>query len=123
MEKEMRARVQVAQLPLREKSYEMNFVDDAKLFRQLLEMALQRPFAGNDQLRVRILFLENGEGAERSRDAFLLNQPACLHQAPPSIHRCLTPDKGELLQRNAGAADAQLFLRATKRHEPFRERL
>ena len=100
----------------------MDLGDDAKLFGQFFQMRLERTFARDDELGVGKFLLKNGKGAERSRDPFFRNQPAGLHEAPATVGGSVAADKRKLMQRHAGAVDAQTFRRTAERKQALRQR-
>ena len=87
MHKNMRLIIDFAQLPLRNKTAKRYGLRDVQVARKGLEFAKQRSFAGNRQGRVWVLTQETCESAKRHRQAFLLNQPAGLHETPVSVLR------------------------------------
>src|SRR3954466_13522789 len=107
MEKAMGGAIQIEQLLLGKEPAEMNLLRDPQLFGEFLEMRLQRPLPGDDQLRVRKFLLENGKGTEGGGHAFFGNEPASLHESPAAIDRGITPNKRKFVQRHARAIDAQ----------------
>src|SRR5687768_10747371 len=117
VQEKMRAGVEIEQFRLRKKAAEMDLGDDAKFLRQFFEVRLERTFARDDELSVREFLLKNGKGAERSRDPFFRNQAASLHEAPAAVCGSVAADEGKLMQRHAGAVDAQAFRRTTERKQ------
>ena len=123
MQKNVRCIKSIAQLLLRKKSCEANALADAELARELLQLALHRPFAGDREARLRILLLKCGEGAQAGREAFFLDQAAGLQKFPSPVLRPAPRPERDLVQRNAGAMKPDFLVRAAKRHERAGERL
>src|SRR3954469_25144185 len=103
----MRTAVEIEQFFLGKEPAEMNLANNAEFFRQLLEVRLERPLAGDDQFGIRKFLLENCESAEGSRDTLLRDQPARLHETPAAVDRRIAANKWKFVERNTGAIDAE----------------
>ena len=123
MHEKVRGRVKPGQLLLRQKPAQSNRLADAQLPRQLLDLPLHRPLAGQGETRLRVAALKPGKGAERGDDPLFRNEPAGLHEMPRSVCRRVAPGQGKIFQRNAGAVDPD-FLRGTPQGlQSLRERM
>ena len=67
--------------------------------------------------------LKFGEGTQAGDKTFFLDQAAGLQKFPSAVVRPFALPEWDLVQRNAGALQPDLLVRATKRHEGAGERL
>src|SRR5262249_4575118 len=118
MQKQMRTRIQIKQLPLGQKSDEMYISKNTQPVGEHLQFWLKRSFAGYEKFRFGIVFLENRKGAQARRNAFFRNQPAGLHDSPFSIARQLSIHEWKFIEWDTRAIDSQFFRWATQMDQP-----
>src|ERR1051325_7430091 len=115
--------VKLDQLLGREEADKMHVARNSQTGSEHLQFRLERSLAGNEKFSARMVFFENGEGAQAGGDAFFRNQSAGLHHPPAAVRRRLPVHHRKFIERNTGAIDAELLRRTTELREAIGERL
>jgi hypothetical protein len=101
----------------------MHFPSNAELLRERLQFRLQRPLARDDEFGLGEFPRKDRKGTNGRSDAFLLDQPAGLQDSPVAVGRKFPRHRRELVERNSGAINSNLFRRATEFDQAISQRL